>query len=159
MLLRTQPCCSFPDPTKGLKLRNQETHFRCNDITMSSSSLTINEVRPGQMFCFDKPFSSIYFVDSNVEPEFSAGLRVILAGSPKAAIFSGHTWLLCFTIHVLRFLNRCIHGNRTMNGSLKAASTTASHTNQQTHSYFHYLRVKQPQNLSMAPFDVHSSIH
>lgn len=58
----------------------------------------------------------------------------------------GHTWLLCFGVHVLRFLDRCIHGNSTMNGPFRKTSTPASNTSQQTHSWFilHHLCVKKP---------------
>lgn len=58
---------------------------------------------------------------------------------PKGCYFSEHTWLLCFSVHVLHFLNRCIHGNCSMNGSLKAGFTTALNTNQQTHEQLYFI--------------------
>lgn len=102
---------------------------------------------------------------SNIEAEATAGMGVVLAGSPKAALFSGHTWLLCFSVHVLRFLDRCIHGNRTMNGPFKASSTTASNTRQSASARLFYTTcvcVKQPlmsQRVNDMSSCQHSTLH
>lgn len=55
LLLRTQPCSSSVDLTEGC----QDMHLRCSKIKMKTFSLTINEVRRGQILCIHKPFSPL----------------------------------------------------------------------------------------------------
>lgn len=85
------------------------------------------------MLCIHEPFSSLLTLRLRLQRRACVSS---LQGAQRLLFFSGHTWLLCFSVHVLRFLDRCIHGNRTMNGPLKTSSTTDFNTSQLAHGYF-----------------------
>lgn len=72
--------------------------------------------------CCRPTSAALHFARSLRLISASVGLCDILAESPKATLLSGHTWLLCYSVRVLCFLDLWIHGNGSMNGPFRTAS-------------------------------------